>query len=289
MAESSALRIAEAAVQEPYCRFLDLQGAEIQPGRVTFHLPYRDAISNPGRQVHGGVVSSALGIAGRVAALSQVDLDASYTASTVELNVVYLSSAVGEDIVAEGVVLRRGKELSHVRCVVANREGKQLATGISIFRTVAGSEAAPAPLARGKDTDDTPPPFASSLGGSNYISAAGIAIKSMKGGRAKLFLPYRDDLSDGQGALHEGVVGALVDTAGAMAAWSNITPKAGMRVSTVSIDVNFCAAVAKQDVLAYSQTVTRRKELFFNRVDVIAADGTPVALGSVIYRIVLPE
>ena len=289
MTDNSALRVAESSIHEPYCRFLGLQTAVIQPGKVAFKLPYRDEISNPGRQVHGGVVSSALGIAGRAAALSQAELGATFTASTIELNVVYLSSAVGEDIAAEGVVLRRGKELSHVRCTVANQEGKPLATGISIFRTVAGPEAAPAPLPSDKDLDDTPPPFAKSMGGSSYISAAGIEIKSMKGGHARVLLPYRDDLADGGGALHEGVVGALVDTAGAMAAWSNITPTAGMRVSTVSIDVNFSAAAAGQDVIAHARTITRRKEIFFNRVEVVSTSGTPVALGSVIYRIVLPE
>ncbi|HVA81942.1 MAG TPA: PaaI family thioesterase [Candidatus Binataceae bacterium] len=284
-----SISIAQAAAQEPYCKFLGVGEVTVGPGRARLELPFRDEVSNPGRQVHGGVVSSMLGIAGRVAALSQDEIADPCSASTIELNVTYLSSAVGEDIVAEGKVLRRGKELSHVRSEVTNREGKPLGVAMVIFRTVTDPEAKLAPIERPESEGHELPPFARSLGGSNYISAAGIKFENMKDGRARLLLPYRNEISNALGALHEGVLGALVDTAGAMSAWSLVKPAPGMRVSTVSIDVNFCEPPAGQDVTAYAKMITRRKEIFFNRVEVLAPDGTPVAFGSVIYRIVLPE
>ncbi len=284
-----SISIAEESAREPYCKFLGVSKATVEPGLARLELPFRDEVSNPGRQVHGGVVSSMLGIAGRVAALSQNEIAAPCSASTIELNVTYLSSAVGEDITAQGKVLRRGKELSHVRSEVTNREGKPLGVAMVIFRTVSGPETAPPPVERPHDPENELPPFGKAMGGSNYISAAGIKFENMKDGRARLSLPYRQEISNADGALHEGVLGALVDTAGAMSAWSLVTAVPGMRVSTVSIDVNFCAAPVGQNVTAYARMVTRRKEIFFNRVDVIAADGTPVAFGSVIYRIVLPE
>src|SRR5579863_8320771 len=167
-----SISIAEQSAREPYCQFLGIARTTVEPGLARLELPFRDEVSNPGRQVHGGVVSSMLGIAGRVAALSQTEIESPYSASTIELNVTYLSSAVGEDIVAEGKVLRRGKELSHVRTEVANREGKPLGVAMVIFRTVAGSEAMPPPVERPPAADHELPPFAKSLGGSNYISAA---------------------------------------------------------------------------------------------------------------------
>jgi uncharacterized protein (TIGR00369 family) len=284
-----SISIAEESAREPYCQFLGISKTTVEPGSARLELPFRDEVSNPGQQVHGGVVSSMLGIAGRVAALSQDEIAGPCSASTIELNVTYLSSAVGEDIVAEGKVLRRGKELSHVRSEVTNREGKPLGVAMVIFRTVAGPETKLPPIERPESEDCELPPFARSLGASNYISAAGIKFDNMKDGRARLSLPYRQEISNALGALHEGVLGALVDTAGAMSAWSLVKPTSGMRVSTVSIDVNFCATPVGQDVTAYARMVTRRKEIFFNRLEVIASDGTPVAFGSVIYRIVLPE
>ena len=285
----SAISIAQEAAREPYCKFLGISETKVEPGLARLQLPFRDEVSNPGRQVHGGVVSSMLGIAGRVAALSQTEIAGTCSASTIELNVTYLSSAVGEDIVAQGRVLRRGKELSHVRSEVANSAGKPLGVAMVIFRTVPGRELPPAPLQRPGSEDGELPPFAKSLGGSNYMSAAGIKFESIKDGIARLALPYRPEISNSDGALHEGVIGALVDSAGAMSAWSLVKPVPAMRVSTVSIDVNFCPAPAGQDVTAYAQMITRHREIFFNRVDVLASDGTPVAFGSVIYRIVLPQ
>ena len=281
--------IAEAAARDPYCNFLGIGEMTIEPGHARLEVPFRDQLSNPGRQVHGGVISSLLGIAGRVAALSQSEIAGPCSATTIELNVTYLSSAVGEGVIAEGKVLRRGKELSHVRSEVTNREGKPLGVAMVIFRTVAGPEALLPPVERPESEERELPPFARSLGGSNYISAAGIKFENIKDGRARLSLPYRQEISNADGALHEGVLGALVDTAGAMSAWSLVKPVPGMRVSTVSIDVNYCVAPVGRDVTAYARMITRRKEIFFNRVEVIASDGTPVAFGSVIYRIVLPE
>ena len=102
-------------------------------------------------------------------------------------------------------------------------------------------------------------------------------------------MPMRDEIRASDGSIHEGALGALIDTAGALAAWSNVRPKPGMKVSTVSVDANFCSSPAGKDAIAYAHTVGRRKEIFFNRVDVLTPDNLPIAFGSVIYRIVLPE
>ena len=287
--DSGAGRLAEGALNEPYCRFLGVRPLAIDPGSVRLELPYREAISNPGRQVHGGVMSSALGIAGRAAALSVSELVSPFTAASVEIGVVYLSSAVGEDMIAHGEVVRRGKELTHVRSTLATAAGKPLASAMVIFRTVPGPETPPEPLKieRGSDPEGEPPSMARALMSTPFIGPL-VRLERFSGGHAELIMPVRDDLCDAAGALHEGALGALIDTAGASAAWSNVRPTPGMKVSTVSIDVNFCSAPAGKEAIAIAHTVARRKEIFFNRVDVVAPDNVPIALGSVIYRIVLP-
>lgn len=287
----TARAIVDSALNEPYCRFLGVSAMEIEAGKVRLQLPYRDEVSNPGRQVHGGVMSSMLGIAGRAAALSQVELTPPFSAASAEINVTYLSSAVGESMIASGEVMRRGRELTHVRCALATEAGKPLASAMVIFRVVPGAEPAPQPLAieRGQPPQTELPSIARALGGAPFINALGIRVNRFAGGRAELAMPFRADICGGDSALHEGALGALVDTAGALSAWSTVRAKAGMKVSTVSIDVNFSASIKDVGVTAYSHVVTRRNELFFNRVDVLTPDGVPIAIGNVIYRIVLPE
>jgi acyl-CoA thioesterase len=272
----NAQHLIDTTLKEPYCRFLGVRSQTVESGSARLELPYRDEISNPGRQVHGGVMSSMLGMAGRVAALSVCDLAAPLSVASVELNVTYLSSAVGEGMVAEGRVARRGKELTHVNCSLISAAGKYLASAMVVFRTVSAEDPTPAPVAveRGPAQQGEMPSIARALAGAPFISGLGIRLDRFIGGRSELSMPARDD---------------ILAAAGALAAWSNVRPKPGMKVSTVSIDVNFCSAPAGKDAIAYAHTVGRRKEIFFNRVDVLTPDNVPVAFGSVIYRIVLPE
>lgn len=285
------LPLVEAALNEPYCRFLGARAIGVEPGLVRLELPYREEISNPGRQVNGGVMSSMLAIAGRAAALSVCELAAASSAASAEINVTYLSSAVGEGMAATGEVLRRGKELTHVRCTLESAAKKPLAAAMVIFRTVAAEDSTPAPLKveRGRPAQGEMPPIARAFSTVPFTTRLGIRLDRFEGGHAELTLPIRDDICGAGGALHEGALAALIDAAGALAAWSNVTPKPGMKVSTVSIDVNFCSLASGQNATAYARTIARRKELFFNRIDVLTPDNIPIALGSVIYRIVLPE
>ena len=283
--------LADAALDEPYCRFLGVRALNVESGSARLELPYRDEISNPGRQVHGGVMSSMLGVAGRVAALSVCELAAPLSAASVEINVTYLSSAVGEGMIAEGQVARRGKELTHVRCSLASAAGKALASAMVVFRTVPSEDPPPAAVTveRGPAQQGEMPSIARALSSAPFISALGIRLDRFIGGRSELTMPAGDHVRASDGSLHEGALGALIDTAGALAAWSNVRPKPGMKVSTVSIDVNFCSSSAGKDAIAYAHTVGRRREIFFNRVDVLTPDNLPIAFGSVIYRIVLPD
>ncbi|HUO05044.1 MAG TPA: PaaI family thioesterase [Candidatus Binataceae bacterium] len=288
---ASGFDFGNAAAAEPYCGMLGIRLEHADKDRAKIGLPFREEISNPGNQVHGGVVSSMLGIAARIGALSGLDISAPPLTNTIELHCAYLSSAVGEEMIGESRVLRRGKELTHLTADVKTANGKPIATGTAIFRSVPGPEA----------TAGTPanPPFpveereipqlAKMLTSVAFIGRLGIQMDYYHQGRARLRLPYRADLADSAGSMHEGALGALIDTAGAMAAWSLVKAQPGMRVSTISIDVNFFASAPEKGVAAYSYNYARRKEVYFNRVDVIADDGTIVASGSVIYRIVIPE
>src|SRR5204863_365649 len=111
--------------------------------------PYKDENSNPGRALHGGVPASTIDIAGVLAAATGFAGRPTFDAGTLDLSVDYLAAAIGEDIVAEAEVLRRGKEIVYAEVDVRNDEiflnqvtvsergsGRVVATGTVTYRIV---------------------------------------------------------------------------------------------------------------------------------------------------------
>ncbi len=282
---------AAALAEEPYARWLGVIGARVEPNFARIELPYKDENSNPGRQVHGGVVASAMLIAAQMAALSGAEIAEPCSAGTVSTHVGYLASAVGEAFAAEARVLRRGKELCYVRSEAISLEGKPLGVATVVYRVAPGIDPAPypAPVDRSHDRTSEVGQLGIALTSAPFIAGVGTIADYMKDGLARLRLPFRATNADRNGAVHDGAVAALIDTCGSLSAWSLVTPKRGVRASTVGIDVNFINPARGEELVARSRTVGRRREIFFNRVEVESAGGTRVADGTVIYRIVLPE
>lgn len=282
---------ASSLADEPYARWLGMRTAALDDDFARVELPYKEENSNPGKQVHGGVVASAMIQAARIAALSAAELNEPFAAGMVTAHVGYLASAVGEPVVAEAKVLRRGKELCYVRSEATNAEGKPLGISTIVYRVAPGADPAPFPAAvdRSHDATGEVGQLGIALTSAPFIAGVGTKADYMKDGLSRLRLPLRDHNLDVDGAVHDGCVAAMLDTCGSLSAWSLVTPRRGVRASTVGIDVNFISAAKGQELMARSRTVGRRREIFFNRVEIEAADGTRIADGTVIYRIVLPE
>ena len=60
--------------------------------------------------------------------------------STVGINVNHLSGAIGEDIFAEGRVLKRGKEIIYSDVRITNAADKLLAQGTVVYRIIEREE-----------------------------------------------------------------------------------------------------------------------------------------------------
>src|SRR5215475_16127265 len=95
----------------PYCVRLGVVVERIALDRVRVRVPYKDENSNPGKALHGGVAASTIDVAGVLAAVGASGDGRSFDAGTLDLSVNYLAAAIGEDIVADAQVLRRGKEI----------------------------------------------------------------------------------------------------------------------------------------------------------------------------------
>lgn len=121
------------AEHAPFNRLLGIQGESIVPGRAVIVLPVRaDFVGDPRRPaLHGGVVSSLVDTTGGAAAWSA--LGPGESVSTVDLRVDYLEPAtLGGALRAEGVLLRKGNRVCHVR-VSVTQDGVLVAEGSAVY------------------------------------------------------------------------------------------------------------------------------------------------------------
>lgn len=120
-----------------------------------------------------------------------------------------------------------------------------------------------------------------------FIRNRGIVFEHMAGGCSRLVMPWKESHGDmASGGTHEGAALALLDTAGAMAAWA-VTGPGPYKASTASMQTQILAAPPAQDLVAYGKATYQDNEIFYSDVEVAGvSDHKVCARGSVIYRIV---
>ena len=118
----------EAAVRQSFARqkVMDLIGAEmgvLGPGRCEIRLPFRDDLTQQNGYFHAGITGTIVDSAGGYAGLTLMPPGAEVL--TVEFKLNLLAPADGEYLVAEGQVLKSGRNLVVTRGeVYAIRNGK---------------------------------------------------------------------------------------------------------------------------------------------------------------------
>lgn len=90
------------------------------------------------RILHGGVICSALDVAGGLAVQAGYkEDDPFYAMGTVDLRVDFLRPGKGERFVATGQVMRPGRILCATRMELVNETGELLAIGQAVYRVTA--------------------------------------------------------------------------------------------------------------------------------------------------------
>ena len=89
-----------------------------------------------------------------------------------------------------------------------------------------------------------------------------------------LGVKYRPELTNGSPAIHGGVLATLADTAVAFALSTNFDGKMGF--ATADLTIHFLAR-AKSDVRARARILKKGRRVNVGEVDVVDADGRPVA------------
>ena len=119
-----------------------------------------------------------------------------------------------------------------------------------------------------------------------YLAGLGIVFERYEPDEATIRLPFRKDLTNDGTYYHGGVIAAVIDTAGAAAAWSNHDFDKGARASTVAMSIQYVGACKRSDLVCHARAVRRGKELTFTEITATDADGAVVAHGIQTYRIV---
>jgi uncharacterized protein (TIGR00369 family) len=119
-----------------------------------------------------------------------------------------------------------------------------------------------------------------------YLRTLGLVFTRYEPNVVELRLPFRPDLTNDGAQYHGGVIAAVLDTAGAAAAWSEHDFSKGTRASTVALAVQYVGSARTSDLVCQATVVRRGRELTFTEITATDASGTIVAHALQTYRIV---
>src|SRR3990170_3574189 len=138
----SVERISRSIGYMPFAAQLGMEFVEGGDGWIKVRLPFKKENTSVADALHGGAIASLIDTTGSMAAWTTSEIgNPRYFGSTVAVSVNYLSGIIGEDCVAEGRVLKRGKEIIYSDVRVTTADGKLCAQGTVIYRIVDRGEA----------------------------------------------------------------------------------------------------------------------------------------------------
>ncbi|MHB8219470.1 MAG: PaaI family thioesterase [Acidimicrobiales bacterium] len=121
--------------------------------------------------------------------------------------------------------------------------------------------------------------------GTPYLATLGLVVERYDPDDVEIRLPFRHDLSNDGRTYHGGVVATMLDSAGALAAWSNHDFDRGVRAATVSMSVQYLATADRTDLRCRGVTIRRARELVFTQMTATDPKGRILAQGIQTYRI----
>jgi len=283
------MRVEEAVARferMAFAQFLKVRVAQVSHERAVLRLPFQEDNANQGGVLHGGATASLIHMAGTLAAWTGLDLQAEPLVNTVDLSIQYLAAAMREEITAEAMVLRRGRDIFFLDVTVRGAAQQLISKGLMICRAPQHTAlmrlySRPAPPATAR-VKASPPVLVPNH--QDFTHKLQITTVSHSPGSVRLVMPYRPAHSDEQGNMHPGAVAALLDTAGTYASWSMVQ-RQGTRGATVGMQLSY-PDVGQTDVVAEAHVERRSEEVFFSLVQVRAVStGHLVAMGNVSYRL----
>jgi acyl-coenzyme A thioesterase PaaI-like protein len=218
-----------------------------------------------------------------MAAARSVAGDAGAAAATVDLAIHYLDPSRGEDVVVEGVVTRRGREIVFVEARVTSAAGTPIARSVGVVRVgdIATASATPsAPPSAPACPLDAATPLVPRISGSAFTRRSAAERRSRRAMRSwcsRARGPRRCGRGRARGRSRR------CRLRGGAAAGRSTADLA--RAATIGTHLSFDRTPAGEDVVV--ETSWRAAGIFLNTVADWRASGR-VAAGLVTYRIVRP-
>ena len=116
-----------------------------------------------------------------------------------------------------------------------------------------------------------------------FADVLGVRVEELSFDRARLFLEYKEELSNGDTALHGGVAGSMIVMSAGCVTRAALGPDSGPWHSA-AIQVAYLSAALGEGISAEAKLLRRGKELAHVEVDVASASGKPVAKGLLTVR-----
>src|SRR5437867_3462577 len=131
MADDLLARVRARAHANLFWRHLGIEVDEAEPGRVRLRVPVRDDLRNaPGAPVHGGVYSALVDMAvGGALSTMHESAAGGVGQTTLDLNASFVGGTSGDEIFAEGRILRRGRTIAFGEATITDGQGKLVAVG----------------------------------------------------------------------------------------------------------------------------------------------------------------
>jgi len=102
------------------------------------HLPYAEHLSAHNQIFHGGVVSALLDTTATGAIIAGHDFNFGSRLTTISLVVQYLSVAPGEDLVATGRCVRRGRSVNFAEARAVGADSGKLVATAQVIGNISG-------------------------------------------------------------------------------------------------------------------------------------------------------
>jgi uncharacterized protein (TIGR00369 family) len=140
MLENARRIIAGELPPPPFPSLVGMKLTFIEPGRARMELTTDARHANPMGTVHGGVpctlADSAMGLA------YAATLEEGESFATLELKINFLRPAWSTTLVAEGIVVQRGRTIGLAECSVTDENGRLIARASSTCMTLRNEQAA---------------------------------------------------------------------------------------------------------------------------------------------------
>lgn len=119
--------------------------------------------------------------------------------------------------------------------------------------------------------------------GGGYGASLGVRVDELGADQARLSLPFRTELSNGDTALHGGVAASMVSLGALTVARAALGEGSGPW-HTIAAQVGYLSAALSEGIVATARLLRRGKELAYVAVDVTGETGKAVATGTATVR-----